>query len=85
MKVKIKVHPGSSQEKIEEVGQNSFEVWLNDKPSDGKANEELLKVLKKHFKKPVKIKSGFTTRIKIVEVEDENPIIKKKVIKRFGK
>ncbi len=85
MKIKVKVHSGSSQEKIEEVGPNNFEVWLHDRPIEGKANEELIKILKKHFRKPVTIKSGLITRTKIFEVEDENSVVKKKVIKRFGK
>ena len=70
MKIKIKFHPNSSQEKIEKISDENFEVWLKEKPIDGKANIELCKILKKYFKKSVKIKSGFTSRNKIIEVED---------------
>jgi hypothetical protein len=69
MKISIKLHPNSSQEKIKEIGKDKeYEVWIKEKPIDGKANEELIKVLKKHFKKDVKITSGFSSRRKIVNI-----------------
>jgi len=68
MKLKVKVHPNSSKEDVRKT--NEFiEVWIKEKPVESKANEKLLKLLKEYFKKPVKIKSGFTSRIKIIEVE----------------
>ena len=68
MKIHIKLHPNSSQEKIQENEKDkSYEVWVKEKPIGGKANEKLLKLLKKHFKKEVKIISGFNFRKKIVE------------------
>ncbi len=67
MKIKVKVHPNSSKEDIRET--NEFiEVWLREKPVDSRANFKLLELLKDYFKKPVRIKSGLTSRIKIVEV-----------------
>lgn len=70
MKIKIKLHPNSSQEKINEIEKDkSYEVWIKEKPIDGKANEELIKFLKKHFKKEVRIVSGFNSRIKMIEAE----------------
>jgi uncharacterized protein (TIGR00251 family) len=68
-KVKVRVHPNSSQEKIEE-NKDFFEVWMKEKPIDGKANEKLVKILKKYFKKGVIISSGFNSRVKYLEVED---------------
>lgn len=68
MKIKVKLHPHSSQEKIEEIDDKSYEVWIKEKPVDGKANEHLEKILKKYFKKKVKIMSGFSARRKTVEV-----------------
>ena len=69
MNLKIKLHPNSSQEKIKMLKDNEYEVWIKGKPLDNKANLELVKILKKHFKKDVKIKSGFTSRNKIVEMK----------------
>ena len=65
--MKIKIHANSSQEKLEKIDENFYELWLKDKPIDGKANDSLLKLLKKEFGKSFKIKSGFTSRIKFVE------------------
>ena len=69
MKIKIKLHPNSSQEKIKMLKDNEYEVWIREKPLDNKANLELVKILKKYFKKDAKIKSGFTSRNKIVEMK----------------
>ena len=68
MNLKIKLHPNSSQEKIKMLKDNEYEVWLKEKPIKHKANNELVKMLKKYFKKDVKIKSGFTSKNKIIEV-----------------
>jgi len=68
MKLKIKLHPNSSQEKIEKISEKEYLVWIKEKPNDGKANIALLKFLKKYFKSEVKLTSGFTSRNKIVEI-----------------
>ena len=68
MKIKVKLHLNSSQEKIGKVSDKEYEVWLKEKPIANKANEKLIKVLKKYFKKQVKIKSGLTSRNKVIEV-----------------
>ncbi len=69
LKMKIKLHPNSSQEKIEEISKDFYEVWLKEKPIDNKANKALEKFLKKHFKKKVKIVSGLKSKNKIVEFD----------------
>ena len=68
MILKIKLHPNSSQEKIKKIDEENYEVWLKEKPAEGKANLELIKLLKKEFKGEIKIKSGFTSRKKSVEI-----------------
>lgn len=69
MKLKIKLHPNSSQEKIEKISEYKYEIWIKDKPINNRANFELIKVLKKYFKRKVNIISGFSSRDKIVEIE----------------
>ncbi len=69
MKISIKLHPNSSQEKIVKISKDEYEIWIKEKPIDGKANEELIKALKKYFKRNVKIVSGFNSRKKIVDIE----------------
>ena len=71
MKIHIKLHPSSSQEKIQEIEKDKeYEVWIKEKPIDGKANEELVKILKKYFKKQVRVVHGLKSREKIVEIMD---------------
>jgi uncharacterized protein (TIGR00251 family) len=69
MKIKVRVHPNSSKEEIKQISRESYEIWLKEKAEDNKANTALIKLLKRHFKSDAKIKSGFTSRNKIVEIE----------------
>ena len=68
MKIRVKIHPNSSKEKIKKI-KDDYEVWIHEKAEDNKANLKLVKMLKKYFKCDVKIKSGFTSRNKIVELD----------------
>lgn len=68
MKICVKVHSNSSQEKIELNDKGYYEVWIREKPIDGKANLELTRLLKKYFKKNVEIVSGSNSRRKVVEI-----------------
>ena len=68
MKIKIKLHPNSSQEEIEKISENEFEIWIKEKPVDNSANVALEKFLKKYFNKPVKLVKGLKSRNKIIEV-----------------
>lgn len=68
MKIRVKLHPNSSQEKIEKVSERFYNIWIKEKPINNKANEKLAKLLKKYFGKSVKIKSGITSRFKIIKL-----------------
>lgn len=71
MKIKVKVHTNSSQEKIEKISDSDYEVWIKEKPVKGKANYQLVKLLKEYFDcREVKIKSGFNSRNKMLEIFD---------------
>ena len=71
MQKRVKVKPNSKSPKIvEEDG--SLTVHLKSPPIDGKANEELIKVLADKYDVPksrITIKSGLTSRQKLVEIE----------------
>lgn len=69
MKIKIKLHPNSSQEKIRKVGENNYEIWIKEKPVKGKANDKLIKILREYLKRQVKIISGLKSKNKIVELK----------------
>ena len=49
---------------------NVISCNLTEKPEDNKANIELLKILKKHFGKNVRIMRGLKNKRKIVAVSD---------------
>ena len=66
MKISIKVKPKSGRSEIvEEDGK--YIAFLKSEPEKGKANLELVKLAKKHFKKDVRIVSGFTSKNKVIE------------------
>ena len=64
----VKVKPSSGRQEIFEIDDKHFLIYLKSPPEENKANLELLKLLKKYFNQVVKIKSGFTSRNKIIEI-----------------
>lgn len=77
--IKIKVKTNSSEQSIEKISKeilpeeelDFYFVKLKTLPTQGEANLELIKFLSKYFKSEVKIKSGFTSKIKLIEIENE--------------
>jgi uncharacterized protein (TIGR00251 family) len=73
MQKKVKVKPNSKQQKITEEEDGSLTISLKSPPVDGKANEELIKLLSKKFHVPkssIRIKSGLSSRQKLIEIDD---------------
>lgn len=71
MKLSVKVKPNTKQQKIEESESGNLIVWLKSSPVEGKANRELIELLSQKFKVPksqIFLKSGQTSRQKIVEI-----------------
>ncbi|RME78073.1 hypothetical protein D6774_02350 [Candidatus Woesearchaeota archaeon] len=58
--------PNQPKTRIIEVTPDGYKIALKASPEKGEANEELLKFLKKEFKKDFKIISGRTSKKKIV-------------------
>ena len=69
MIIKIKVKPNSGKQEILNDNGN-YIAYLKSAPENNKANLELLKLLKKHFNKPARIKTGLTSKNKVIEVND---------------
>ena len=73
MRVNVKAKPGSKRGNlVAEMPDGSLEVHLKEKPVDGKANDALVKVLADHFgvrQRDIRIVSGASARMKIVEIE----------------
>jgi len=75
MKKQIKVKPNSKQQSIQEEADGSLTVHLKSPPVDGKANEELIKLLAKNFnvsKSQITIKLGLSSRTKLVEIDTDS-------------
>jgi uncharacterized protein len=70
--IQIKVKPNSRQSLLEEREDGTWAAQLKSPPVDGKANEELLRLVAKHFncrKSKVSIKTGGAGRVKLVQID----------------
>jgi hypothetical protein len=75
MQKMVKVKPNSKQQSIKEEPDGSFRVHLKSPPVDGKANEELIKLLAERFdvrKSQIRIKSGLSSRQKLIEIDTDS-------------
>jgi uncharacterized protein (TIGR00251 family) len=71
-RLSVKVKPNSRSSKLE-VGESDepWTAWLKSPPVDGKANQELITLVARHFgcqKAGVQIKHGQNSRIKLLEI-----------------
>lgn len=67
--IKLSVVPNSRSQCVE-LGDEGIVIRLKSPPVKGKANDELVKFLKKLLKKPVSIVSGFASREKVILVRN---------------
>lgn len=66
----VKVIPKSGRSELKRVG-NALKAWLHSAPEDGKANEELVRILADKLsikKSSVTIVTGKTSRNKVVDI-----------------
>ncbi|MFH1064949.1 MAG: DUF167 family protein [Nanoarchaeota archaeon] len=68
IKVIVKTKSGKSELVGFDEAKQAYRVNVKAVPEQGKANIEVMKILKKHFKKDVKIISGFTSKEKLVQL-----------------
>lgn len=71
MLVSVKVKPNSKKPRIEEEPGGALTVYLKSPPVEGKANAELIERLAERFGVPksrVRVKSGLSSRNKLVEI-----------------
>jgi len=71
LKIGVKVKAGSGREKIEKIDDANYAVWVKAKPTDGKANEAVVKALSKHFdtaKSNITLVTGRTSKQKIFSI-----------------
>jgi uncharacterized protein YggU (UPF0235/DUF167 family) len=71
MIIRVMVKPHSPNPRIEDFGGNNLLVYLLADPEKNEANIELIQMLAKHYGVPwknIKIKSGMTSKNKLIEV-----------------
>jgi len=71
--IQIKVKPNARASLLEQKEDGTWLAQIKSPPVDGKANEELLTLIAKHFKcrkSNVSIKSGASTRIKLIQISE---------------
>lgn len=57
--------------KIEKMSEDCFKIWVKEAPTEGKANEAVIKILADHFgiaASRVEIISGRTVKKKIIKI-----------------
>ncbi len=72
---KVKVKPNSKQQILKEETDGTLTVYLKSPPVDGKANNELIKVVANKFTVPkskTRIKSGLSSKQKLVEIDTDS-------------
>jgi uncharacterized protein (TIGR00251 family) len=72
--LQIKVKPNAKVSKLVQMPDGSWQAKLKSPPVEGRANEELVALVAKHFncrKAAVAIKTGASGRSKLVTVEKE--------------
>jgi len=70
--LRVRVKPNAKQQRIEK-GDDEWAIALPVAPEGGQANRALIKLLAKELgvaKSQIRIKSGHTSRHKLIEIED---------------
>ncbi len=71
MNIKVMVKANSPHPKIEDFGGGNYLIYVSAPAEDNEANIEVIQMLSKHFGVPwknIKIKSGLTSKNKLIEV-----------------
>ena len=71
MQIRVRVTTNSRKVVVSRLGEFDFEVRVDARPSEGKANKRLIEILSEYFgvsKSNVRILKGQKSREKIVEV-----------------
>jgi uncharacterized protein (TIGR00251 family) len=71
MLVSVKVKPNSKHPRIEEDAAGALTVYLKSPPVEGKANAELIERLAERYGVPksrVRVKSGLSSKTKLIEI-----------------
>ena len=75
MLIKVKVFPGAGKQEIIKKSEDSFEIWVKEKPIQGQANRAVISALSGYLKTPqknIRLIKGFKQRNKIFEINEPN-------------
>ena len=67
-RMKAIIKPNSKETKIISDEGGTLTIAVRSPPEKGKANKELVRFLAKHFKRKVRIISGFRSKNKVLEI-----------------
>ena len=65
MQIKVKVFPGSKEERVEKG--EIWKIWVKEPPVEDRANKAVIEILKRYFRR-VRLVRGRRSRLKIFEV-----------------
>lgn len=68
MIITIRVKTNAKEQKIEKMNDDEYKVYVKSPPKEGEANQELIKLLEKHFKQDVRIIRGLKNKKKVIEL-----------------
>lgn len=72
--IDVRVQPRSKKPGVEKTGENSYKIRVASPPSEGRANEEVIKLLARHLGLPpsrLRIVRGGASRQKLIRIEGE--------------
>jgi len=72
MLIKVKVFPQAGKEEIFKKSEDSFEIWVKEKPIQGQANRAVISALVKYLnidRTEIRLIKGGKTRNKIFEIK----------------
>ncbi|MFH1423551.1 MAG: DUF167 domain-containing protein [Candidatus Nealsonbacteria bacterium] len=72
MKIFVKVKPAAKEDKVEKINETTFYIEVKEPPVKGRANAAVIRTLADYFgiaQADVKIISGYTSRLKTIEIK----------------
>ena len=82
--VELRVKPRAKRDKIVVVDENNFDVWVTSPPVDGKANEQVVKLLSKSLgisRSAIVIIRGESGKNKVVRIDG---LTKEEVLRKMN-
>ncbi|OGZ33892.1 MAG: hypothetical protein A2Y98_03440 [Candidatus Portnoybacteria bacterium RBG_19FT_COMBO_36_7] len=73
MKISVKVKPNARESLVKKLDDKTFSVWVKEPPTQGKANQALIRTLSQYFKitqQDIKILIGHRSKQKIISIQN---------------